>query len=100
MDEHEERVRRRAHRLWQEEGCPDGRAEVHWDKASELVAIEENMKLTLKPIPSPETIGPYGEPVEPIVAAENMGDTPTIVDQGEEQTYPKRRSPEFAGERS
>jgi hypothetical protein len=98
MDDFEERVRQRAYRLWRDEGCPEGRSDVHWEKARELVAIEENLDLTLKPIPDPGSIGPYGEPVEPIEAAENMGDTPTLVDQGEERTYPKRRVTPFADE--
>jgi Protein of unknown function (DUF2934) len=89
MDDFEERVRRRAYRLWQEEGCPQGRAEVHWDRARDLVAIEENHKLTLKPI-SGRATGPAGEPVEPLEAVENTGEFPTLTDQGEEQTYPKR----------
>jgi hypothetical protein len=91
MAEFEDKVRARAYRLWQEEGCPEGRAEVHWDKACELVAIEENIDLTLKPIPDPGSIGPYGEPVEPIEAAQNSGEFPTLTDQGEEQTFPHKR---------
>jgi hypothetical protein len=90
MDDHDERVRRRAYQLWQEEGCPPGRADVHWDKARELVAIEDNQKRTTKPIRHTRT-GPTGEPVEPIEAAESMGDLPTLTDQGEERTAPKRR---------
>ena len=92
MDEIEKRVRDRAYRLWQEEGCPEGRADVHWDKACELVAIEENMGLTLKPVPRLNELGPHGEPVEPLVPAENAADTPTMVDQGEERTIPHRRT--------
>jgi Protein of unknown function (DUF2934) len=89
MDDLEERVRERAHRLWQQEGCPEGRADAHWEMARELVAIEDNQKQTLKPI-SPESAGPEGEPVEPIEAVENVGEFPTLTDQGEEQTVPKR----------
>jgi hypothetical protein len=37
----EDRVRAIAYNLWLEEGCPEGRAEAHWTKASELVAQEE-----------------------------------------------------------
>jgi hypothetical protein len=92
MDDYEQKVRERAHRLWQQEGCPEGRAHVHWEKARELVAIEENQKRTLKPV-SAEATGPQGEPVEPIEAAENAGEFPTLTDQGEEQTLPKRSSP-------
>ena len=89
MDDLEERVRIRAYRLWQQEGCPEGRADIHWDKARELVAIEENQKFTLKPIAAGAN-GPTGEPVEPIEAVENAGEFPTLTDQGEQQSYPRR----------
>jgi hypothetical protein len=93
MDEFDERVRERAYRLWEEEGCPEGQAETHWDKARELVAIEMNYKLALKSVADVESrTGPYGEPIEPIEAAENAGEFPTLVDQGEEQTYPHKHS--------
>lgn len=91
MDEFENRVRKRAYDLWQEEGCPPGRADVHWDKARELVAIEDNQKLTTKPVGAGHRAGPTGEPVEPIEAVENAGEFPTLTDQGEEQAAPRRR---------
>jgi hypothetical protein len=57
--------------------------------ATELVAIEDNQnKTTLAP--DQETLGPTGEPIEPILAVENAGDFPTLTDQGEETTYPRR----------
>ena len=61
---------------------------MHWDKARELVAIEENQKLATKPVPRAEERS--GEPVEPIEAVENAGEFPTLTDQGEESA-PKRR---------
>jgi len=78
-DAREERVRIKAFYIWLDEGCPDGRAETHWDMASELIAIEDNYRDTLKPI------GEGGEPVEPLLAVENAGEFPTLTDQGEEQ---------------
>ena len=51
MDNLEERVRERAYKLWLEEGCPEGRALEHWAKARELVTIEDNIDLRLKPLP-------------------------------------------------
>jgi Protein of unknown function (DUF2934) len=88
LDDFEERVRKRAYSLWQQEGCPAGRAEIHWEKARILVAIEDNYKLALMPIDAEKT-GPTGEPIEPLIAVENAGEFPTLTDQGEEQTYPK-----------
>jgi hypothetical protein len=99
MDDFEKRVRDRAYKLWKEEGCPEGRADVHWEKARELVAIENNIDVTLKPVPRPDEMGPYGEPVEPLEAAKNTGENPTLVDQGEEETIPHRRKDQFAAEK-
>lgn len=44
--EREERIRLLAYRLWEEEGCPDGKAEEHWQKATALLFAAEN-KLTV-----------------------------------------------------
>ena len=85
------RIRERAYRLWQEEGCPEGRADVHWDMATELVAIEDNHKVATEPVHPPHGRGPTGEPIEPIEAVENAGEFPTMTDQGEERTFPQRR---------
>jgi hypothetical protein len=89
-------IRQRAHHLWESEGRPDGRAEEHWEKARELVAIEQNQMRATKPNPQradvrrdPRT----GEPVEPLEAVLNQGEFPTLTDQGEEQTYPSPAVP-------
>jgi len=81
MHDVEQRIRERAFRIWLDEGCPHGRDKIHWDMASELVAIEDNQKLTLRPID--QNIGPTGEPIEPASAAANTGELPTLTDQGE-----------------
>jgi hypothetical protein len=91
MSDHEERVRARAYKIWMEEGCPEGRSEMHWEMARELVAIEENYATTLKPVPPDGAEAPGGEPVEEAAVAANAAEVPTIVDQGE-QKYPPSRS--------
>jgi hypothetical protein len=41
-DEKDQRVRQRAHELWEAEGRPSGRAEAHWQQAEqELQAVQE-----------------------------------------------------------
>lgn len=77
MDEREDQIRKRAHRLWEEEGRPDGRAEDHWFQAKEMVAIEEGHRETFRPVDAAAT------PVEPIEALTNAGEFPTLIDQGE-----------------
>lgn len=84
----QERIRKRAYRLWQEEGQPEGQADTHWDKATELVAIEDNQSLAMEPIPQPGDLSDSGEPIEQAATMRNLGDFPTMTDQGEEQTYP------------
>jgi hypothetical protein len=36
----EERKRRIAHALWEQEGRPEGRAEIHWQEACRIVEAE------------------------------------------------------------
>jgi hypothetical protein len=81
-----QRIREKAHQIWIEEGRPEGRDREHWDMASELVAIEESQRSTLRP-PGP----PSGEPVEPPEAHENQGEFPELTDQGEAQSGPRRQ---------
>lgn len=80
----EERIRARAHRLWEEEGRPEGRAHVHWEQARTLVAIEDD-KSTLKPAEPPAA--------EPAGVMENLGEFPTaMTDTGDRQQFPKPRA--------
>lgn len=37
----DERIRRRAHEIWQREGSPDGRQHVHWEQARHELEAEE-----------------------------------------------------------
>ena len=37
MTNKEEKIRQRAHRMWEEEGRPEGRAEEHWQRAAREV---------------------------------------------------------------
>lgn len=43
MTEVEQAIREAAYYIWQNEGCPKGRAEQHWHRA--LAAIQENEEL-------------------------------------------------------
>ena len=93
MSDLEERIRRRAYHLWEEEGCPEGRELVHWDMAAALVAIEDNQHLIRKPVnqslQDPEI---SADEIEPIGPVSTLGELPTITDQAE-QVYPPERVP-------
>ena len=90
--EDEARIRARAHRIWEEEGRPEGRADEHWDKARELIAMEDNQNLATRPNPvaGGGELATNTEPVEPLLAVENQGEFPDLADQGERQEYPSR----------
>lgn len=40
MNGREERIRELAHKMWLDEGKPDGRAEQHWERARRLVEVQ------------------------------------------------------------
>ncbi len=83
----QERVREKAYQIWIEEGRPEGREADHWEKACELVAIEEAGDAALVP----RATG-AGDVVEPPEALENQGDFPEMVDQGEGVRVPHREA--------
>ena len=39
-DEREQLIRKKAYYVWLDEGCPEGRADAHWQIATRLVATE------------------------------------------------------------
>lgn len=69
------RIRERAYHIWQQEGRPPGRSQVHWDMARELVAIEESQSLATKP--NPMTNGLTRDPItgEPVDVGALQGET-------------------------
>jgi hypothetical protein len=102
MNDIERRVAQRARQLWEQAGRPAGGSDPYIDRARELVAIEDRQKQTTKPLAAAErtgpegepiatSVGPQGEPIESVEAVENLGEFPTLTDQGEEQQIPQRR---------
>jgi hypothetical protein len=42
MDSREERIRAKAHELWEQAGRPDGRADEHWMNAARLIDADQH----------------------------------------------------------
>lgn len=84
MDD-EDRIRQKAHELWEHEGRPEGRAASHWASAREIVALEDSFGATLTPVE--DTVE---EVAEPEFMAENQGDMPGLTDLGEDAAGPSR----------
>ena len=78
-------IREEAYRLWEAEGWPDGRADLHWAAAKEIVALKDNFAGTLRRLDDTTR-----DPAEPTLAFENQGETPTLTDQGDGEAGPGR----------
>jgi Protein of unknown function (DUF2934) len=76
MDNREERIRQKAHELWEQAGRPQDKAKEHWAEAERLVDKEDHEsdtdKLANEPNPRHEAVdiapGPEGD-IHPIPAA-------------------------------
>ena len=92
--EDQDRIRERAHRIWEREGQPHGRDTQHWEMAREEIAIEDNQHLATKPNPAADgkVYADGTEDAEEITAAEEaMADMPGASNQGEHEAYPMAR---------
>jgi hypothetical protein len=100
-EELDRRIHERADELWRSAGSPRGSIDRFIDKARTLIAIEDDPKAGTLPNPMSQRdlFGPEGEPIEPTEEVENVGEFPTLTDQGE-QTYPPRRPRELASGKS
>ncbi|HEX4112923.1 MAG TPA: hypothetical protein VH020_10335 [Stellaceae bacterium] len=91
-DDLDHRIRIRAEKLWREAGSPGSGVDSFLDDARTLIAIEDDPKAGTLPNPLSrrDNTGPEGEPIEPTAEVDNLGEFPTLTDQGD-QTYPPRR---------
>lgn len=89
--EREHRIRDRAYHLWNDQGRPHGRHDEFWERARELIGMEESTGFGQ--LPNPETAGHdpnRAQPVEEAFLQENLGEFPDrLSDQGETQPTPR-----------
>ena len=85
MTDTETRITETARRLWEADGRPEGREEIYRDLATEIVAQKDNYLSTTLP---PDDAR---EPEESAEMLENLGEFPTLTDQGEME-LPRRRT--------
>lgn len=83
FDDWEVRVRARADQLWQQAGKPEVSADFYLDEARELLALEEVPPPTLDPAKAAEPL------IEEASIQGNLGEFPTLTDQGEDQVFPQ-----------
>lgn len=79
----EERIRARADQLWRNAGRPDGGSRSFLADARELIALEEVPAPTRDPAAAAEPV------IEEASIQGNLGEFPTLTDQGEEIVFPQ-----------
>jgi hypothetical protein len=87
----DQRIRERAYRLWESDGCPHGRDIEYWERARELVGIEESPRAGELPNPAfgADAARDPGGPIEEASLQENLGEFPgRFTDQGDRQPTP------------
>ncbi len=91
----EHRVRERAYHLWEADGKPHGRDVEYWERARELVAMEDNPGTGLLPNPQSHPDLVRQADVGEADIQENLGEFPgRMTDQGDVKPAPApRRSP-------
>jgi hypothetical protein len=90
--EREQRVRERAYHLWEYDGKPHGRDVEYWERARELVGMEESAGSGLLPNPETQPASRREGGIEEADIQENLGEFPgQMTDQGEAKPTPAPR---------
>ncbi|HUN40389.1 MAG TPA: DUF2934 domain-containing protein [Acetobacteraceae bacterium] len=87
--EREQRVRERAYHLWEADGKPHGRDVEYWQRARELIAMEENGESARLPNPQIHAKSARESGIEEAEIQDDLGEFPDrFADQGEVQPSP------------
>ncbi len=88
----DQRIRERAYELWQADGGPHGADQEYWERARELIGMEDSRQTAQVPVPSPDDPSVMaGQAVEEASIQENLGEFPErSADQGEHPQTPLR----------
>jgi hypothetical protein len=90
--EREGRIRARAKQLWEADGRPEGQDAEFWERARELVGMEESAGAGLLPNPMTQPERIPGVVVEEASIQENLGEFPDrFTDQGDWRQTPMTR---------
>ena len=91
-DEREQRVRERAYQLWEADGRPHGHDVEYWERARELVGMQDSAGSGQLAVPDENDPSvAAGQVVEEASIQENLGEFPDrLSDQGEHPQTPSR----------
>ena len=90
--EREARIRELAYKLWEEDGRPHGRDVEFWERARELVGIQDSPGAGLVHDTMVRNMSVDGEPVDEAMLQDNLGEFPDrFTDQGDRRETPMTR---------
>jgi hypothetical protein len=95
--ERDRRIRERAYRLWEEDGRPEGREQEFWERAEDLIGMEDNADAALLANPMTDGADLISEqPIEEAAIQDNLGEVPgRLTDQGDRRQTPMTREEEL-----
>ena len=97
--EREARIRARARHLWEADGRPKGREQEYWERARELIGMEDHAGAALEPNPMTRNEPEPGVTVEEAEIQENYGEFPgRMTDQGDWRPTPMTKDEEHQWE--
>jgi len=91
----QQRIRERAYHLWEADERPHGRELEYWERARELVGMEEHPHFGDLPNPAslPGADPLHTEIIEEASIQDNLGEFPDrVADQGERRATPSRKN--------
>jgi hypothetical protein len=87
MDDRHERIRQRAHEIWEREGRPDGREHEHWDRATKEITAEGDQFSEIPQKPDAVSTVTGSSP-----SAEQVTGMEPAIEEHPTESPPKRRS--------
>jgi hypothetical protein len=90
----DQRIRELAYQLWQADGSPHGSDLEYWERARELIAMEDSRGSGQLPVPKEDDPALItGQPIEEADIQDNLGEFPDrLSDQGEHPQTPSVRN--------
>jgi hypothetical protein len=87
--EREARIRQRAYHLWEADGRPHGQDAEYWERARELIGMEDSPGTGLLPNPMTQDERMPGVIVDEAALQDNLGEFPSLMtDQGDRAQTP------------
>ncbi len=91
--ERDQRIRELAYRLWDQDGGPHGRDTEYWERARELIGIQDSPGAGRVHEPILRNTAVNGEIIEEASIQDNLGEFPDrFTDQGDRRETPMTRA--------